>query len=279
MDGSLRTIPRPRTYTRVLAVPRSTARSFEKMFASGPGSRRRSIGDRYSLATISLIVTRRFFSCSWGFPLSRREPTPIEWTRGSSTPFSTKYRRTASTRRWLSWTLYSRGPTESVYPARSTVSLGFSLSSLTRERSAVWAVSFRSHRSKPNWKCSVSARSRALRLSQSLVTRPFTSSARAWAASALPNASSDRCRADVAVPPTSPTEVSSRWTRWLPSLTSPSPLPKRWLVSASFLPSSCWTQFFEAHPVTTNTKPTTRTIIRKGSLIIRVLLSVVRPGC
>ena len=34
IDGSLRTMPSPRTYTSVLAVPRSTARSFEKSPAS-----------------------------------------------------------------------------------------------------------------------------------------------------------------------------------------------------------------------------------------------------
>jgi len=34
IEGSLRTIPSPRTYTSVFAVPRSTAKSFENMPAS-----------------------------------------------------------------------------------------------------------------------------------------------------------------------------------------------------------------------------------------------------
>ena len=45
IDGSLRTMPRPRAKTQVLAVPRSIARSFEKI-ANAPSSTRASVAVR-----------------------------------------------------------------------------------------------------------------------------------------------------------------------------------------------------------------------------------------
>src|ERR1043165_4204164 len=46
MEGSLRTMPRPRANTQVLAVPRSIARSFEKT-ASAPSSTEASVCERF----------------------------------------------------------------------------------------------------------------------------------------------------------------------------------------------------------------------------------------
>jgi hypothetical protein len=58
----------------------------------------------YSAAIISFTVTRRCLAPSSPLP-APSGPRPTEWMRGSSAPCSTRYRRTDSTRRWLSVTL------------------------------------------------------------------------------------------------------------------------------------------------------------------------------
>jgi len=66
----------------------------------GGGRRARARPERYSWSAIRRTVTRRFFTS--GMPAVEIGPRLAAWMRASAMPLSTRKRRTASTRRWLS---------------------------------------------------------------------------------------------------------------------------------------------------------------------------------
>ena len=94
-SGKVNFHPRCGVRRRRSAFPARIASGFGKPRCPRKGRPRP--GSRGYSEIVSLTVTRRFFSL--GVSRSSIGPRPTEWIRHSSTPFSTRNRRTASTLR------------------------------------------------------------------------------------------------------------------------------------------------------------------------------------